>query len=98
MLAPVTTAKSGRLPEADQPERRPAPKAPSAPPPDNASHGPFTLGNTRLKSSPESPHARASAMPATTAAVWSSRLKGVRAVDSCGVCLGACLGGALGAF
>ncbi len=33
---PVTMSKRGRLPASDQPTRTPAPKAPSAPPPETA--------------------------------------------------------------
>ena len=49
MLEPVTTANSGRLPDCDQPDSTPAPKAPSAPPPDKASHGPFDGRQDALK-------------------------------------------------
>src|SRR2546423_10519499 len=82
MLTPETKVNSGRLPAWVQPAMTPAPYAPSAPPPDNASHGPFADGKRRAKSVAESPHARASGMPGTLAAAWSSRVKGVRAGSS----------------
>ena len=56
MLAPVTTANSGRLPDSVQPVSTPPPKAPSEPPPEIASHGPLACGSRRAKSASESPH------------------------------------------
>ena len=51
MLTPVTRSNSGRLPRAVQPASTPAPKAPSAPPPEIArkltTGRPFSLGNWR---------------------------------------------------
>ena len=51
MLTPVTRSNSGRLPRAVQPASTPAPKAPSAPPPEIArkltTGRPFSLGNCR---------------------------------------------------
>src|SRR6185295_12400541 len=84
MLTPVTTANSGRLPACDQPVSTPAPKAPSAPPPESASHGPLTLGNRRANSASESPQARASVMPGTVAACSSAAENGARSSGSLG--------------
>ena len=78
MLTPVTTANSGRVPAWLQPFNRPAPNAPSAPPPEIASHGPLTCGSMRANSVSESPHARAFGMPRTTAASLSATVKGAR--------------------
>src|SRR3954468_21908420 len=93
MLTPDTTAKSGRLPDAVQPIMRPAPKAPSAPPPDKASQGPVACGSRRRNSPSESPQARASGIPGIAAAACSSAVKGVRTFS-----FSACLGAAFGAF
>ncbi len=77
MLAPVTAANSGRLPDSVQPASTPPPKAPSDPPPEIASHGPLACGSRRAKSFSESPHARASAMPGMAAASSSSSVNAV---------------------
>ena len=72
MLTPVTTLKSGRLPDCVQPLSRPAANAPSAPPPDIASHGPLVGGSTFWKPSAVSPQTRTSGNPGTIAAAASS--------------------------
>jgi hypothetical protein len=88
MLAPVTTANSGRLPASLQPVSTPAPKAPSEPPPEMASQGPLTCGSTREKSFSESPQTRASGMPGTTAASWSSSVNATRGWSFCASWIG----------
>src|SRR5688572_18281512 len=101
MLTPVTTVKSGRLPDWVQPVRTPAANAPSAPPPDMASHGPFEGGSTLRKSVAVSPQTRAFSKPGMAAAAWSSGVKGVRGgspffVTACGAGAGFTLGLAFG--
>src|SRR5215213_10247954 len=98
MLTPETKANSGRLPDAVQPTITPAPKAPSAPPPDRASQGPLDCGSKRRKSTSESPQARASGIPGMTAFACSSAVNGVRTC-SFGACFGVACGAVLrGAF
>src|SRR5688500_7445326 len=91
MLTPVTTVNSGRLPVCVQPLSRPAANAPSAPPPDIASHGPLFGGNIFLKSSSESPQTRASGNPGATAAAASSAVYWIRGGGPLGAIFGAAL-------
>src|SRR5947207_2069053 len=78
MLAPVTRLNSGRVPACDQPARTPAANAPSAPPPDIASHGPLADGSTRMKSALESPQTRASGIEGIFATASSSAVNAAR--------------------
>src|SRR4051794_15436007 len=82
VLTPVTTVKSGRVPDAVQPASTPAPYAPSWPPPERASHdasaGPGASRTSARKSSDSSAQRRTPGMPRISATAAASGETGVR--------------------
>jgi hypothetical protein len=87
-LVPLTTENSGRFPASVQPTNKPAPNAPSAPPPDNARTSmdvglrwPSLKGAVRDRPVGSSAQIRASAMPGMPATSCCSRVKGALGND-----------------
>src|SRR5262245_26887128 len=83
-LVPLTTENSGRFPASVQPTNKPAPNAPSAPPPDNASTS-MELGlrcpslKVAVRDRPVGSSAQilASGMPGMAATSCSARVKAI---------------------
>src|SRR5262245_29491159 len=81
-LVPLTTENSGRFPASVQPTNKPAPNAPSAPPPDSARtsmdvdlRNPSLKGAVRARPVGSSAQIRASGMPGMPATSCCSRVK-----------------------
>jgi len=80
VLMPVTTLNVGRVPEAVQPFRKPAPNAPLAPPPDSARTLQSDQGSAPILTSGLywEPHRRTSENPGSCPSEMRSRGTGLR--------------------